>query len=264
MTTRATALRLHRTALLVSVLLAAGVQSGCSFSWGSGGISDVLFGGRSTDDIVNEEKPKKGSPEEAAAEAAKAEADLLGEESRLRRIAILPVAYTDGAAGQPCDLCPASVQMKATTAGAARLAMGFTYEAIARHPRFLFPSADTVEKAVASTSDRSMRQAALQLATAGRAELVVVSALIEMRPRVGPDDAPSQPAGAALYMSLVNAKTGEVVWSDTFDGNESGRNFVLKGYDKLANDQPLRWTTAEGYIEHAIDELVEDLEDELD
>ncbi|MFN2425992.1 MAG: hypothetical protein ABR587_06055 [Candidatus Binatia bacterium] len=247
-----------------AVMLSVSVLSGCSFSWGSGGISDVLFGGRQAEDIVQGEEPAKGSAEEKAAAAAKAEEELLGEESNLRRLAILPVAYSDGTAGQPCDLCPPSVAMKPTSALAARLATGFTYEAIARHPRFLFPAPDAVERAVAATPNRSLRQAALQLAADGRAELVAVLALVELRPRIGPDDAPSQPAGATVYAALVNAKSGETLWSDTFDRNESGRGFILKTYDKVANDQPIRYRTAEGYMEHAVDELIEDLVDEVD
>ena len=261
--TRARRATAGRLVAAIPVLLAASLMSGCSFSWDSSGVKDVLFGNTRAGDIVKEgEKPPETATNADA--SAMSDADMLGEESSMRRIAILPVAYTDGSAGQPCDVCPPSVVMKPTSVLAARLVTGFVYEAVARHPRFLFPTPETVEKSMASTPGRSMRAAALQLGTAGRAELVVAAALVELRPRVGPDDGPTQPAGVALYASLIDARTGEVVWSDTFDRDETGRNFILRAYDKLMNDAPVRWHSAEGYTEVAADELVEDLVDELD
>jgi hypothetical protein len=255
----------RRTAAATALLLAASLMSGCSFSWDSSGIKDVLLGGKKPADIVKPEEKPKSSTDADAVGAGKVQDETFGGESSLRKIAILPVAYSDGTtAGQPCDLCPPSIAMKTTSRLAARLATGFIYEAIARHPRFLFPTAETVEKTMQASPGRSMRQAALNLANAGRADLVVVAALVELRPRIGPDDGPTQPAGVTLYASLVNGRTGEVVWSDTFDHDQSGRNFILSAYDKVANDKPLRWSTAEGYSEHAVDELVEDLVDEVD
>ena len=244
-------------------LTAASLTSGCSFSWDSSGVKDVLFGGKAAADIVpgTQEAPPKSATNADAAEAAKAKKK---EETGLRRIAILPVAYADASGGQPCDLCPPSVQMKPTSALSARLVTGFIYEAIARHPRLLFPSPDAVEKAMAASPGRSMRQTAAQLAAAGRADAVVVAALVELRPRVGPDDAPTQPAGVALYTAIMDARTDAVRWSDTFDRDESGRGIFRGVYDKVMNDRPIRWNSAESYSEHAVDELIEDLVDELD
>ena len=161
-----------RSAVLLPVLVAASLMSGCSFSWDSSGIKDVLLGNRRPADIVKgEEQPGSTTnadadplAEQASPPAPRPE-DEGDNESSLRRIAILPVAYTDGVAGQPCDVCPASVAMQPTNALAARLVTGFIYEAIARHPRFLFPSPETVEKTMAATTGRSFRQATTALAT---------------------------------------------------------------------------------------------------
>ncbi|HXC53158.1 MAG TPA: hypothetical protein VN634_19885 [Candidatus Limnocylindrales bacterium] len=240
--------------LLIAAALAIS-SAACSFSWGSGGISDVSLAGRKPGELGKKEEPKPG-------EKAATNADAAVEEGRsLRKIAILPVAYSDGTGGLPCDVCPPSVQMKPTSAHAARLATGFTYEAIARHPRLLFPPPAVMDQAM---SAGSMRAAVSSLYASGKAEFVVAEALIELRPRIGPDNGPEKPAGVTLYASLIDAKDGKILWSDTFDDDEGGRNVALRAYDKIMNDKPVRWKTAEGYTEHAVDELIEDLVDELD
>lgn len=254
-----------------TLMFAALLASGCSFSWDSSGIKDVLLGGRTPSEIgaaKTDETATNADVDMHADQAApppKKPESAEDEDSakRLRRIAVLPVAWTGEGGGQPCDLCPESVAMKATNPLSARLATGFIYEAIARHPRFLFPTPDTVEKAMVA-SGRSMKGAAASLAAAHKADVVIATALIELRPRIGSDDAPETPAGVAMFMALVDAASGKVLWSDTFDQNESGRNMVLKTYDKLMNDRPVRWSTADGYAEHAVDELVEDLVGEVD
>lgn len=243
---------------MVLAVLVAFFASGCSFSWDSEGISDVLFGGRPASEITG-----AGEVVEEVEEVVEDDGDE-HEGSTLRRIAVLPTAYTDGTSGQPCDLCPDSVVMKPTDAKSARLVTGFVYEAIARHPRFLFPRADAVEKAVAARPDRRMAAAAQQLAAAGQADVVVVFALLELRPRVGPDSNPEVPAGASVYASLVDARSGEVLWSDFFNRDEKARNRVVRTYDKIANDAPIRWKTAQEFSEVGVDKLVDDLVDELD
>lgn len=252
-------------------LLAASLLSGCSVSWGEGGITDVLFGGKPAADIA----PAAGDqPPATAAEAAAAseqgapppapkQEEEDGERS-LRKVAVLPVAYSDGAGGQPCDLCPPSLVMKPATRVQSRLLTGFIYEAVARHPRILFPTPESVDQAVQASPGGSFRQAMAALAAAGRADYVIAVALLELRPRVGPDDAPEQPAGAAVYASLLDARSGEVLWSDTFDENESSRGVFLGAYDRVMNDKPVRWYSAEEFSEYAADELIEDLVDELD
>lgn len=277
MTIRPTPSRRHRAtsgrfAVGIPVLVVVSLMSGCSFSWDSSGIRDVLLGNRHPSDIVKgEEQPGSSTnadadplAEQAGPPAPRPEDEGSNDDSSLRRIAILPVAYSDGSVGQPCDVCPPSIAMKPTSALAARLVTGFIYEAVASHPRFLFPSPETVEKTMAATSGRSFRQATTALASAGRADVVVASALIELRPRVGPDDGPSQPAGVALYVSMLDGRSGDILWSDTFDQNESGRSWLTSLYDRVMGDRPIRWHSAESYSEVAADELVEDLVDELD
>lgn len=237
-------------ATLLAVMLAAmsGV-SGCSFSFGDDeGPSDITIAGRSPGELV-------GGAD--GVEAAKASSD---DERGLRKIAILPVAYRDAAGGFACDLCGDAVQMKETNATAARLATGFLYEAIARHPRILFPNHQAVEK----VASRGMRQAAADLAAGGTADAVIVAALVELRPRVGPDDSPEKPAGVTMFLSLVDARSGTVLWSKTFDREESAPSWYRLVLHKIWGDTPRRWSTAEGYTEVAADNLVEDLIDYLD
>jgi len=179
----------------------------------------------------------------------------------LRKIAVLPVAYSDGAGGgYPCDICPGTIQLKPTTAQAARLATGFLYEEVARHPRILKPGFELVEPA----AKKGMRQGAAELAAAGQADAVLATALVELRPRVGSDHGPDTPAGAVMYAALVDARTGAVLWSSTFDGNESGPGVVRKRINRLTGAKVARWRTAEGYTEAATRELVEGLMDHLD
>lgn len=252
---------LRRLAAGAALLLTASVTSGCSFSWDSSGISDIFLGNRKAADIV---KGPETPPQPGAAEGEKAATPEEDPTTSLKRIAILPVAYTDGTTAMPCDLCPPDLAMQPTGRMQARLATGFTYEAIARHPRFLFPTPDFVDRTMAGTASKGMRETAAALAKAGRADWVVVEALLELRPRVGDDVSPETTAGVRLYAALVDARTGNILWSETFDENQPTRNFVLKFYDKIGNDKPLRYKTAEAYTEDAVDDLIEDLVDELD
>lgn len=242
---------LQRVAAGAALLIATSVTSGCSFNWDSSGISDIFLGGRKASDIVkSSEVPEEpNGPSDAKASAA-------ATSTTLRRVAILPVAYADATSTQPCDLCPPGLEMKPTSMQAARLATGFTYEAVAHHPRFLFPTPEIVDRAMASAPTHGMRETATALAQAGRADWVIVSALQELRPRVGDDRHPEQTAGVKMYVALVEARTGDVLWSDTFDENEPMRNFVYRFYDKLMNDKPVRYHTAEGFIEVAVDDLI--------
>lgn len=254
--------RTARGRVVVAVAVAgllAGVVSGCSFSWDDAGIEDVRVAGRTPADLAP--APVPADPGEAAEAAKKAEEEA---ERKLRRVAVFPVAYADAAGSLPCDLCPESFAMQPTSAATARLATGFLYEAITAHPRLLFPPFKAVEAALAASPNRSMKAAASALAAAGKAEYVVVAALGELRPRVGPDDKPERPAGVRLWMGLLQARTGEVVWQESFDEDETQRNFLFRTYDRIANDVPVRYHTVEGFTETAIDELVVDMVDELD
>jgi uncharacterized protein (DUF1697 family) len=178
-----------------------------------------------------------------------------GARGNLRTIAILPVAYVDEAGGgYPCDFCE-GVELKPTDAKAARLVTGFFYERMARHPHLLVPSPETVDAVAAD----GMRAAATSLAEAGRAEAVVAASLIELRPRLGDDQNPEKPAGAALYASLVDARSGEILWSKTFDRDEKSTSRTRRAWQRVAGNKPWRWSTAEGYSEVAVRSLVKDL-----
>jgi hypothetical protein len=240
---------------LAAATLAATLAAGCTINWGEGGITDAKVAGRPVADLG----PSATNADAAA--PAKVDKDDDGEKSSLRKVAVLPVAYTDGTKTLACDLCGADVAMKPTSAKAARLVTGFVYEAVARHPRLLFPPPEVVDRAMAG---RSMKEAAAQLHASGKADLVVVTALVELRPRIGPDDAPEKRAGVALHAALVDAASGKVLWSKSFDEDESSRGMVLRTYDALMNDAPVRYATAEAFSEYAVDDLIEDLIDEID
>ncbi|HYC01565.1 MAG TPA: hypothetical protein VEC57_20710 [Candidatus Limnocylindrales bacterium] len=182
------------------------------------------------------------------------------EKTGLRKIAVLPVAYSDGmGGGYACDLCPPAVQMKPTNAQAARLATAFLYEETARHPRILKPEFEVVEP----VARKGMRQAANELAAAGQADAVLVGALVELRARVGSDHGPETPAGAVMYAALVDARTGATLWSSTFDANETGPGMLRSRLQRLTGAKTPRWRTAEGYTEVAAKELVDGLMDHL-
>lgn len=218
-------------ALLVALALSL-PAAGCSFSWGGG---DSPEGG--DDGAAIEIEETKAGP--------------------LRKVAILPAAYVAEDGGYACDLCDPPVSMKPTSREAARLVTGFFHEQIARHPRFLFPTHDVVE----AVSGSGMRQAAASLAAAGKADSVVVAALVELRQRVGTDDAPESPAGATIFAALVDARSGKTLWSKTYDGQQKGRGGMRRTVARIAGSKPFRWGTAEEFSETAVAELVEDLND---
>lgn len=243
---------LQRMAAGAALLIATSVTSGCSFNWDSGGINDIFFGGRKATDIV---KAGEAPPEPNGPMDPKTSTEPDGSAS-LRKVAILPVAYVDASSSVPCDLCPPGLEMNPTGLSASRLATGFIYEAVVHHPRFLFPTPEVVDRAIAGTASHGMRETAAALAKAGRADWVIVAALQELRPRVGDDQHPEQSAGVKMYAALVEARSGDVIWSDTFDEDEPSRNFVYRIYDKVMNDRPVRYHTAEGYSEVAVDDLI--------
>lgn len=266
-TARRSGLHPSSSIAILAAMLAATFTAGCSMNWDSSGIHDVLFGGKKPADI-GVAAPDSGTNADAAMggtqAAPPAESTIDEAQSMLRRIAVLPVAYVDAAGeGQPCDLCPADLKMKPTSRLPARLITGFLYEKIARHPRLLFPTPETVDKFMAASPTHSLRQLAASLAAAGKADYAVVGALQDLRQRVGPDDDPTTPAGVTLYAALIEAKTGKILWSDTFDKEESGRGIFYGAYDKLMNDKPVRWSTAEGFSEQAADKLMDELVGEV-
>lgn len=280
MRTRTTAKR--AVALAATVVLVAGV-AGCSvFRWGAekpiddaGNPSPTAEGGAVAQAGVaagsggaSGEAASAGAPSEPAAAAtttaeakaaATAASDAELHSAGLRKIAIFPVAYADAGGGYGCDLCPESVKMEPTSAAAARLTTAFFYENVARHPRFLTVRYET---AVAAAS-KGMRAAAADLSARGQADAVLIAALVALRPRVGDDEAPEQPAGAALFASLVDARSGEVLWSGTFDRDEKARNRFGRFYDKVVGGVPRKWHSAEGFTEVGVKDLVEDMVDEV-
>ncbi len=191
---------------------------------------------------------------------ATAASDAERAKTGLRKIAILPVAYSAGGAGYTCELCPASVTMQPTGAEAARLVSAFFYENMARHPRFLTVRYETV----AAVASKGMRAAAADLASRGKADAVLVAALVALRARVGDDETPERPAGAVLFASLVDARSGAVLWSGTFDEDDKPKGRLHRLYDRIVGGVPRKWSSAEGFTEVGVKQLVEDMVDEID
>lgn len=220
----------------------------------------LAFGAVACSSSKNPDSPASDAAAIAPAAAEAAAAEAAAEQSGLRKIAILPVAYVaaDGG-GYACDLCPPAVTMQPTSAQAARLVTAFFYENVARHPRLLTARYEPVAAAAA----RGMRAAASELAARGQADAVLIAALVALRPRVGDDDHPERPAGAALYAALVDSRSGAVIWSGTFDEDEEQPGSVRRLYGKLVGGVPYKWHSAEGFTEVAVKDLVEDLVDEV-
>ena len=194
---------------------------------------------------------KKAGPE--------ASPDAVAEKGGLRKIAILPVAYVGEGGGYACDLCPESVKMQQTSAQAARLTTAFFYENVARHPRLLTARYETV----AAAASKGMRAGATELAARGQADAVLIAALVALRPRVGNDHNPEHPAGAALFASLVDARSGAVLWSGTFDEDEQAPSSFKRMYRKFVGDVQPKWHTAEGFTEIGVKQLVESMVDKV-
>jgi len=233
--------------------LATGVAA-CSFSWGAHKSEDTSAKPAAA------AQPAAPALDPAAKAAAAAALDAeLAKASGLRKIAILPTAYNGADGGYACDLCPESVVMQPTSAEAAKLVTAFLYESIARHPRFLVVRYETVATAAA----KGMRAAAADLASRGQADAVLIAALVALRPRVGDDEKPEKPAGASLFASLVDSRNGTVLWSGTFDEDETARNWFLRRYDRVVGGVPRKWHSAEGFTETGVRSLIDDLVDEV-
>lgn len=250
------------------VVATATLLAGCSVNWG-GGMTEVLLGGKRPGEVA-----PAAPPADAAAPGSSTNADAAKESEELRRlekksknlrsIAILPFAYAAADSALACDVCPGDMVLRPTSREAARLVTGFVYEAVARHPRFLYPTPEVVDRAMAGVPGHGLRETAMALAAEGRADYAVAGALVELRPRVGDDHEPEQAAGAVLYLALLDAHTGKVLWSDTSDRSEPGRGFFKHLYDRLINDRPVRWHTAEEWSETVSDGLVKKLVREVD
>ena len=171
---------------------------------------------------------------------------------RIRRVAVLPFAYRDEHGTVPCSMCPNPVVMAPTSEGDALLVTAFFYEALTRHPRFQVVPPDVVARFMADT----MEETTERLEVMESVDAVLVGALLELRPRLGSPQAPSEAGGAAIYVALIDAKTKAPLWNRVFDRTQRPPNAVERGIDVVVGDETAHWLSAQGIAQEAALELV--------
>ncbi len=174
---------------------------------------------------------------------------------RLQRIAIIPFAYAGPDGGRACDLCPEPVVMRDTSKEKAVLATAFFFEQITQYPRFVVSDPRRVN-ALASVS---MQDGLELFQTLDDIDVVVVGALIELRERQGSALGPLRPAGAAVYAALLDARTGEKLWSGTFDEDEKKNGRIRVTYNRLVNGGDKRWADALEYLQVGARKLIKSM-----
>ena len=171
---------------------------------------------------------------------------------RIRRIAVLPFAYRDEQGTVPCSMCPNPVVMAPTSEDDSLLVTAFFYEALTRHPRFQVVPPDIVARFMADT----MEETTERLEVMQNIDAVLIGALLELRPRVGSPQDPTEPGGAAIYVALVDAKTKVQVWNRVFDRTQRPQGAVERGIDVVVGGQNAHWLSAQGIAQDAALELV--------
>lgn len=171
---------------------------------------------------------------------------------RIRRIAVLPFAFRDEHGTVPCSMCPNPVVMAPTSEDDALLVTAFFYEALTRHPRFQVVPPDIVARFMADT----MEETTERLDVMQNIDAVLIGALLELRPRVGSPQSPTEPGGAAIYVALIDAKTRAQLWNRVFDRTQGPPGAVERGYEVVVGEQDAHWLSAQGIAQEAALELV--------
>lgn len=147
----------------------------------------------------------------------------------VQTIAVLPVAFRGADARLDCDLCPHTLVMAETSADQARLVTALFYEALGHEPKFNVLPYDAVEAHRGSTMDETV----LNLTKSEPINAIVVAALLEMRPRVGPPDAPISRGGASVYAAMLSVPGGQPLWVQLFDGTKRPSTWIVRQTDRL-------------------------------
>lgn len=171
---------------------------------------------------------------------------------RIRRIAVLPFAYRDAEGTVPCTMCPNPVVMAPTSEDDSLLVTAFFYEALTRHPRFQVVPPDIVARFMAET----MEETTERLEVMQNIDAVLVGALLELRPRIGSPQDPTEPGGAAIYVALIDARTKTQLWNRVFDRTQRPANPVERSYEVVVGDDGVHWLSAQGIAQEAALELV--------
>ena len=173
--------------------------------------------------------------------------------AELRNIAIMPVAYAGPDGGFACDLCDGDVRYSQVTDEDALLVTAFFYEALDRHPRYQVTDWGTVRRlAVAG----GVRAAMAELASRHGVDAVLAAELVELREREGTSRAPTKPGGATLRARLVDARTGELLWQDDFNQDETERGRVRRTIGRLVTGEPKRSRSARAIANQGAHRLV--------
>jgi hypothetical protein len=158
----------------------------------------------------------------------------------VKKIAVLPFGYRDSEGQYPCSLCPTPAVMAETSEDDALLVTAFFYEALTRHPRFEVVPYETVQR----LEGKTMRETMDRLEVMTNVHAVLTGALLELRPRVGDPANPEQRGGAAYYVVLIDANTGEELWNRVFDKTQRPQNIASAGWQKLVSSKTTHWQTS--------------------
>lgn len=169
-----------------------------------------------------------------------------------RTIAVLPFAYRDELGIVECTMCPNQVVMAPTSEDDALLVTAFFYEALTRHPRFVVVPADTVARFMADT----MEETTERLEVMANIDAVLIGALLELRPRLGTPQSPTDPGGAAIYVALIDARTKQQLWNRVFDRTQRPEGAAARAYDTIVGSQDAYWLSAQGIAQDAALELM--------
>lgn len=178
-----------------------------------------------------------------------------GDAGAIRRIAIIPFAYRDGASIYPCTLCPDRVVMADTSRDDALLVTAFFHEALTTYPRFSILPYDRVERFATDDMDETRER----LFAVEGIDAVLVGALMELRARTGDPREPEAKGGAAVYAALVDASTGQALWSAYRDEDQLPPSLTARRMADIVSGEPIRWLSSLGLAQVHAEELVSEL-----
>ena len=173
----------------------------------------------------------------------------------VKTIAVLPFGYRDAGGLHPCELCSNPVVMAETSEDDALLVTAFFYEALTRHPRFNIVPFETVERLQGATAQETVDRLDVMMDI----NAVVTGALLELRPRIGDPANPEQRGGAAFYVVLIDAETGEELWNRVFDKTQRPKNPAVAGWQKLVSTAKPHWQTSLGIAQNGAVDLMKNM-----
>ncbi len=92
---------------------------------------------------------------------------------------------------------------------------------------------------------------------------MVVAALLDSRERVGNSRKVEVPAWVHLYVSLVDARSGERLWGGAFDEEDRPAGWIKRSYGRFVGGQEQHWRNSGEIAGYGVHELVDEMVDEL-